>query len=319
MSSINRDPLNFVGAASFIRVVTPEMAREWLASNSYDRQRPLQRKHVAYLAAQMRNGLFVQNTTIRFAKVGTSTRLIDGQHRLSAVVASDKPMSFNVVIDDLSNEHDMAWTYGHIDVGKRRTNRDVYHALNLRSEMQFEKFTHRSWNSFCAAINMIKHGGRSMGASGMPNRGGIEANIDLMKAYQLHANRYFSILPASLRSMKMYEVFYAPAIAMSALVTFRFAPDRAEEFWKKVVFADHSNPSDVTSLLHTYLVSTPRYGYQNTIRIIHVIAHIWNKYCNGATLKQIKAPSDTGKEFEFKYAPAPAEWSKVDNLTPTAD
>lgn len=319
MSPNNKSVVNFLTTLSEIRVVTPEIAREWLQSNSYDRQRPVQKLHVAHLATQMRNGLFVKNTTIRFAKVGDTILLLDGQHRLNAVATSGIPMSFNVVVDEFPNDDDMAWAYGHTDVGKRRTNRDIYHALDLKSVLGFDGFTKRAWDSFCGAITLIKHRGRLASTSAHGSvRGGIETNVDLMKVYVSHAKQYYTILPP-LRSKKVYEAFYNASVSAAALVTFRFAPDRAEQFWRKVVFPDTSKQTDVTTHLHTFVLSSPRSNYQDNLRLMHAIAHTWNKHCNGETLKQFKSPTDTTKEFSFKHVPPPAEWSKLSDLTPTAD
>lgn len=72
------------GMSTNTETVSPETAASWLAFNT--KNRPLNKRHVAALADAMTSGHWRENGgTIRFAKDGT---LLDGQHRLAAVVAS---------------------------------------------------------------------------------------------------------------------------------------------------------------------------------------------------------------------------------------
>jgi hypothetical protein len=64
--------------------ITPDLAKSWLLLNA--RNRPLRRGHVTRLANQMKRGEWqLTGETIKF---DTSGNLIDGQHRLAAVVES---------------------------------------------------------------------------------------------------------------------------------------------------------------------------------------------------------------------------------------
>jgi hypothetical protein len=65
--------------------VTPEIASRWLGTGSVG-QRPLNKAHVVRLAAEMVAGRWVlNNDAVCFDRAG---QVINGQHRLSAVVAS---------------------------------------------------------------------------------------------------------------------------------------------------------------------------------------------------------------------------------------
>lgn len=100
-------------------VITPEIAAEMLAYNTNNR--PLSKGHVKNLAAEMKRGawLFAPNP-IMFSDKG---RLMDGQHRLSAIVESGCAVEAVVafgVFDEV---------FGKIDTGRRRTAGDVF-AIN---------------------------------------------------------------------------------------------------------------------------------------------------------------------------------------------
>jgi hypothetical protein len=75
-----------------IMKVTPEIAGAWLKSNG--KNRALSQRHVKNLAESIQKGLWVTNgETICFDDEG---RLLDGQHRLHAVVLADKPIEVAV-------------------------------------------------------------------------------------------------------------------------------------------------------------------------------------------------------------------------------
>jgi hypothetical protein len=67
-------------------LVTPAMAAAWLAENNNE-NRHIAKLHVAAIAADIRDGRWIENATaIQFDRDGN---LIDGQHRLHAVVLAD--------------------------------------------------------------------------------------------------------------------------------------------------------------------------------------------------------------------------------------
>lgn len=73
--------------------VTPDMARKWLGFNTHNRN--VRGRVVAGYATDMRNGDWrVNGETIKFSADGT---LLDGQHRLHAVIEADVPVRMLIV------------------------------------------------------------------------------------------------------------------------------------------------------------------------------------------------------------------------------
>lgn len=104
-----------------IITVTPELAESWLARNSNNRN--LRKAVVAGYARDMLAGEWVLNgETIKF---DTRGQLIDGQHRLSAVVAAETPAPMIVVHGVESDVMDT------VDAGAKRSYAD---ALKLQGE-----------------------------------------------------------------------------------------------------------------------------------------------------------------------------------------
>mgnify|MGYP003335415932 FL=1 len=76
-----------------VEVITPEQAHDYLLNNA--KHRPIKEKKVAEYMAEMRDGQWKLNgKTVCFDSTG---RLLNGQHRLSAVVRSGVPLTTVVV------------------------------------------------------------------------------------------------------------------------------------------------------------------------------------------------------------------------------
>lgn len=101
--------------AFFIQTVTPADAKKWLANN--DGNRHISEQTVkGYVMAMRRGEWILTGDPIKFSPEG---RLLDGQHRLQAVIEYDKPVQFHIA----ENVPDEAFTV--IDTGKNRTAGDV--------------------------------------------------------------------------------------------------------------------------------------------------------------------------------------------------
>jgi hypothetical protein len=94
--------------------VTPELAQQWLEANQDNR--PIRATHMRTLAREMTEQRWrVTHQGIAFSDHG---RLIDGQHRLQAIVASDVPAMLMVFVDMPDG------MFGALDRGARRKHAD---------------------------------------------------------------------------------------------------------------------------------------------------------------------------------------------------
>lgn len=99
-----------------LKTITPDLAKSMLEKNTCNR--PLRDRHVLNLASDMLAGRWRENTaeTIKLTKAGT---LIDGQHRLNAVIKAKKSIRFLVAYNLNADVMDV------IDSGVKRTASDV--------------------------------------------------------------------------------------------------------------------------------------------------------------------------------------------------
>lgn len=104
-----------------VEIIAPERAEEYLASRST--QRPLSEQHARTIATAMSGGRFVQTgEAIHFNIEG---HLINGQHRMRAIVISGISAEF-LVVRDLPVE-----SFAHMDQGKRRSSGDTLASMGF--------------------------------------------------------------------------------------------------------------------------------------------------------------------------------------------
>jgi hypothetical protein len=95
--------------------ITPTQAAEWLAMN-IESNRPINRKRVSFYADQIKRDLWkVSHQGIAFDK---NERLLDGQHRLTAIVEADVPVQMAVIYGAETTTFDI------LDAGMGRSLKD---------------------------------------------------------------------------------------------------------------------------------------------------------------------------------------------------
>ena len=99
------------------KIITPEMARTWLLVNGSNRT--IRARHVDMLAREIRDGRWqLTHQGIAFDIDGA---IIDGQHRLSAIVAADSPVEMMIAYNVPRN------AIGGVDAGANRSFMDRCH------------------------------------------------------------------------------------------------------------------------------------------------------------------------------------------------
>ncbi len=114
-------------------LITPEKAQKFLANNKGNRQ--ISRRHIDFLREQMISGKW--KFTGDMIKISDTGRLLDGQHRLQAIVQSNTPQ---IMLIGYGFNEDI---FGTIDTGKNRTAADLIaingftNAKNMQSMARF--------------------------------------------------------------------------------------------------------------------------------------------------------------------------------------
>lgn len=137
---------------SRVQTITPAKAQELLAANTSNR--PVSKSTVRSFAEAMRRGdWLVTHQGIAFDTNGV---LVDGQHRLAAIIEAETPVEVTVFTDVAPDSFDV------LDTGKRRTAADVLAiegeksttllAAMVRTVWLYENRRDASWSGGAAGV-----------------------------------------------------------------------------------------------------------------------------------------------------------------------
>lgn len=201
--------------------ITPEAAQSILDSCHYDRQRNLKKSNVIFLRKQMEAGKFLPTTTLTMDVRKTSVGLVDGRHRLTAVVESETTQGF--WLQFLCAPIARAEVYTTIDTGVARTNYDGMIALGTFDDYSFGS---SRMSSIVAAVRRIYAGMLSSDREKLTATETSDLVREWVKVSEVfHDHTSGGTLSNRLRSSKIMAV---------GLLTTRFQPERSEEFWRGV-------------------------------------------------------------------------------------
>lgn len=237
-----------------VETITPEKATVMLATMPYSYQRAVSRKHVEFLAEEMRRDAFKQDTTLELSSVNGSWCVTDGQHRLNAIVSSQKPQSFVVVRRSSTSEQDIAVDYSRTDKGRRRTTYDDYKVLSIETELGL---TYTQVNKLGSAVNMIFNNFKTA-RSPMHT----DDRLRLMREYNDAYSEFLELTAGCERSMR--KVVDRSATLSVALVTMRYSvktySQKVVDFWYGAVWDDGLRVGDARKVANRHLIGTSMIG-----------------------------------------------------------
>jgi hypothetical protein len=92
--------------------ITPELAHRIIQEAPYEKQRPIRPKHVDALATQMRRREWTPGTQLHFGRLPDgSLHLVNGNHRMHAVVRSDTSVPFQLLVSEVRDEKGLNTLY----------------------------------------------------------------------------------------------------------------------------------------------------------------------------------------------------------------
>lgn len=229
-------------------MVTPSQASTWLEDCNYERQRPIRRKHVDYLAEEMSRGLFIPGTAIHFVVRDGKTELVNGQHTLSAIAKSGKTIALTVVKVPTTLESGAADLYFRFDRHAKRTYSDMYNALDLVSEMGLTK----------TRIEELGAGVRLISEDFLNRSSNIHPDdlLEKMREYQEAMGWFDEARAGAERTVEIS--LRRRAVVSVALVTFRHSAqvmgnERVLDFWSGVAMDDGLQRGDPRKALVNHL------------------------------------------------------------------
>lgn len=232
--------------------VTPQLAAEWLNRNTNNRH--IKETNLASITEHMLNDTFqsLNGDTIKFSKTG---KLLDGQHRLQAVVDTGKTYDFIVV----EGVEDAAFTT--LDIGVKRRINDMFQIDKVEHANAMSAIT-VFYIKLTTLTQRFHEGASFLGIT----------NEQILTTYRQHEAILPNLLEQAKYLVRKIRIFPATNLAALMLYTQTHSQyrDRAmEEFWLPVF-------DDVYSDKRSAMINLLRSTYINNLnKRVPVIDKMW--------------------------------------------
>lgn len=258
-----------------IEEITPELAAEWLEDN--DHNRDLRGAKVSEYAGAIRRGEWKTNgEAIKFDEDGT---LIDGQHRLWAVVEADMPITTVVVRGlPLTVQESM-------DLGIKRSLSD---ALKLRGEKH---------PVMLAAVLALKwkYDNNKLRTN---ERATIPQALAVLKK---HPRLKDDAVHAALRLRGRFRV----ATSVAAVAYYQFSKidkEDTEAFWEKLVTGENLTEGDPVYVLRRWFeLQNNRVARANSLMQFAMLIKAWNASRDGRFIQSLSWRATSGEAFPVPH------------------
>jgi len=247
-----------------VRDITPAIATEMLKRNQ--RNRNVSESHVKFLSNEMKNGNWMfDGQPIRFAEGG---RLLDGQHRLSAIIDSSTTQEL-LIITGINPD-----TFKVMDTGKNRNASDVFSIEGIDYA-----------NAVSATTRIIYNISKGKAEAGS----GKMSNSTILAFYYQNPR----ILEFVKDSQKIY-IEFGRVLSHSYISAFKYLMaekniEASEEFWNKTCTGLGLEEGSAILALRKKLISDKiaktslPTGERNAL-----IIKAWNHYRKGTDVKYLK-------------------------------
>lgn len=206
--------------------LSPSLADEMLSKN-FHRNRTPNRSNIVRFANALRKGEFLPGSVVRIVESEDGYVVTDGQHRLAAVKESGIPAPFVVVLSPLKADDD----YTRAD--QIAAIRNMAH--NLKARGIGPEMSATVTGAFGSAIKIIHNGMKTDDMAALSKMSVINTTgVEYEDAMELLLDWTVGIKGRSSTSRGIYK----SGVLAVALVTSKYQPEKAREFWSKAVMDD---------------------------------------------------------------------------------
>lgn len=263
---------------------TPRAAQGWLQDASFDGQRPISPSHVSALAHEMRSGRFrAYSDSIEVRLLGDRAYLIDGQHRLSAIVASGQTVPIRVFCMRVDSLKEITDEFSTIDRGKIRQ-----HGVNVALDEEVKRSgLSKTQINTVSSTGPIIAGGFMAGAR---TNTASEMSSSLVRAMHVREWINEAVMAYSMvgdnEGIRARKLMSGTVLAVM-LVTLRYQIDAAERFWSRLIENDGLRKGEPEHTLSEFLVNT-RVTSATVNRIQRGVSVAWNAAFEGRQISFIR-------------------------------
>jgi hypothetical protein len=256
-----------------ILTITPSMAKILLERNPINRS--VKPANVAFLTKEIREGRWTLNgESITFSKNGN---LINGQHRLKAIIAAEKPIRVKVTygIDESA--------ISTIDTGNKRIIKDVFDMAGIHNSTLL--------SGSIKLINQFING--SYGDIGGASR--VLSNQEALDYYYENEDELeISVSMANTLYKKSGHLISTNIILTLHYLFARKSKVQAKEFFDKLCTGIGLVEQSPITVLRNKLVrnNMDTKNKMSQKEKVELIIFAWNKFRNGETCKTLKIPTE---------------------------
>lgn len=263
-------------------VIGPALAADLIETSNYSKQRRVNRQHVESLAASMRRQAWVSGSQLAFGRLYGHLHLVNGQHRLHAVIESGCDIEFQVVILDCADDKELAQLYYTFDRhGRARSDADVLSAVGITDRFGITATTARGvWQ----AAPIIENGFQRVAYTDDPARRDDDHRLAICSAWWPVSAQYEALLKKAPSSVRQ-RLLTSQAMAV-ALVVLKHRPVEANAFFDGIASDDGLRRDDPRKALLIDLAG--RAWRRHTLDGCFVLAYSWNAFFRGRPQSQLK-------------------------------
>lgn len=280
---------------------TPASAERVMKEEMYALQRDVMPYHAEFLAETQRRGEFDADEPIRFGVLRGQRYLVDGRHRLSAIIISGIPQSMWVIETPCATDEDLAQLYARIDRGRGRSMGDALKGIGAFNRI--DGLSQPQMTALVACAPLLENGLTTMRVSGSSYQSkSVEGRLEVIQPWLEAAKLFFTaVKEPSFGSAQ--RLFYRRNVLPIALATFQDFPAKtlAWEFWHGMAKDDaiplgdprkaciemlRSETRLVKAALHE---QNRRTGMGYTA---HAVTFCWNAWYREVPVKRIRLAPD---------------------------
>lgn len=264
-----------------IEVVTPLLAKQYLGNN-HQNQRNITNSHVLHLAQQMKAGQWMMTgEALIFDGMGN---LLDGQHRLTAVVMAGISVSF-MVIRGISSE-----AFKAMGRGKIRSNGNVF-AIHGVPNFNIAASATAGVLNYRRAMNVpIKKDGKIIGMGGSLNSYLRASSTDMVEEYDKHPEQYQAAIKMANQCKNLVGPASVSIVAALALIDAKHDFEEVAAFWDSFRTGANLSEGDPILTLRNRIADNMKSKSKlsgNMITVLMIKA--WNAYAQEKPLRLLRA------------------------------
>ena len=273
-------------------MIGPDEARTWLSEYYYPGQRHLTEGRVNLYRSEMGQGLW-RVSELRFAELPDGRRfLMNGYTRLHALLQYGGAQPFTLTVVDVKDMREAADEYATLDAHRIRQTKDLLKGHDLDEVVGFPI---TDQDKVCRTAGVVASGfGRS---SSLRLARTIQFRLPYLLEWAAYARILFeAVKPHQWGDPVALRIYNVPILSV-ALVTCRFQPLKAQEFWGSIAADDGLRRHQPNRMMRDFLATLSTSSVREYPAMERRVAACWNAHMEQRPMAFVKVQA--GRDGEW--------------------